>query len=140
MKLYRHTLYVACIALLLMSCSKKADDTPVTPPVDTTPAPPTNTTFDINSITDTYGNIADFAYYTKWSVYNVHDPSIFKDGDWYYCYSTDVAYGTSVRAGIQIRKSKDLVEWQFAGWVFNDIPAMGANYIKTNGGTPNDGL
>src|SRR4051794_9390560 len=141
MKNYRNFFCaVACIALLFSSCSKgKSDITPTTP-VDTTPTPPTNTPFDINSITDTYDNIADFAYYTKWSVYNVHDPSIFKDGDWYYCYSTDVAYGTDVRAGIQIRKSKDLVEWQFVGWVFNGIPAIGANYIKAQGGTPNSGL
>lgn len=141
MKLYRYLSYaVVGIALLLTSCSKKADNTPVPPPVDTTPTPPTNTPLDINSITDTYGNIADFANYTKWSVYNVHDPSIFKDGDWYYCYSTDVAYGTAVRAGVQIRKSKDLVEWQFVGWVFSGIPTLGANYIKSQGGTPNDGL
>ena len=45
-----------------------------------------------------------------------------------------------VRAGIQIRKSKDLVEWQFVGWVFSDIPPLGANYIKSQGGKPNDGL
>jgi arabinan endo-1,5-alpha-L-arabinosidase len=141
MKNYRNFFCaVACIAILFASCSKGKSDITPTPPVDTTPTPPTNTPFDINSITDTYDNIADFAYYTKWSVYNVHDPSIFKDGDWYYCYSTDVAYGTDVRAGIQLRKSKDLVEWQFVGWVFNGIPTMGANYIKAQGGTPNSGL
>jgi arabinan endo-1,5-alpha-L-arabinosidase len=141
MKNYRNFFCaVACIALLFASCSKGKSDITPAPPVDTTPTPPTNTAFDINSITDTYDNIADFAYYTKWSVYNVHDPSIFKDGDWYYCYSTDVAYGTDVRAGIQLRKSKDLVEWQFVGWVFNGIPTMGANYIKAQGGTPNSGL
>jgi len=142
MKNYRNLFFaVAVIALLLSSCSKsKSDITPVTPPVDTTPAPPTNTTFDINSITDTYADIASFNYYTKWSVYNVHDPSIFKDGDWYYCYSTDVGYGIDVRAGIQIRKSKDLVEWQFVGWVFNNIPTKAADYIKAQGGTPNADL
>jgi arabinan endo-1,5-alpha-L-arabinosidase len=140
MNIYRYLPYaVVCVALMLASCSKKTDNTPE-PPVDTTTPPPTNNPFDINAINDTYGNIADFANYTKWGVYNVHDPSIFKDGEWYYCYSTDVAYGTNVRAGIQIRKSKDLVEWQFAGWVFNDIPTLGKNYIKSQGGTPNDGL
>src|SRR4051794_36344309 len=141
MKIYRNFFCaIACIAILIASCSKGKNDRRPTPTVDTTPAPPTNTPFDINSIADTYGNIADFSYYTKWSVYNVHDPSIFKDGDCYYCYSTDVAYGTAVRSGIQIHKSKDLVEWQFVGWVFNGIPTLGANYIKSQGGTPNDGL
>ena len=141
MKIHQSLLYaIVCATLLLASCSKKMDSTPNPPPVDTTPDPPADTTFDINSITDTYGNIASFAYYTRWSVYNVHDPSIFKDGDWYYCYSTDVAYGTNVKAGIQIRKSKDLVQWQFVGWVFNGIPTKGGNYIRSNGGIPNNSL
>ncbi len=132
----------SCSFFLMASCSKSPGDPapPVTPPVDTTPTTPPVTPFDINSITDTYESISSFNYYTQWTVYNVHDPSIFKDGDWYYCYSTDVGYGIDVRAGIQIRKSKDLVEWQFVGWVFNGIPTLGANYIKSQGGTPNTGL
>ncbi len=133
-------LFAVCCAGIL-SCSKPSSDNPpvVTPPADTT-TPPPPAAFDINSIIDTYESIAPFAYYTKWSVYNVHDPSIFKDGDWYYSYSTDVAYGTDVRPGIQIRRSKDLVEWQFVGWVFNGLPAMGSNFINAQGGTPNNSL
>ncbi len=132
----------AACSFAVLSCSKPSTgNSPVVtpPPADTTtPAPPA--AFDINSITDTYESIAPFAYYTKWSVYNVHDPSIFKDGEWYYSYSTDVAYGTDVRPGLQIRKSKDLVEWQFVGWVFNGLPTKGANFIKAQGGTPNNSL
>src|SRR5882724_1416837 len=67
----------------------------------------TVTPFDINSIHDTYADVAPFSMYQKWGSYNVHDPSIKKFGDYYYCYSTDVGYGTTVPAGIQIRKSKD---------------------------------
>jgi arabinan endo-1,5-alpha-L-arabinosidase len=123
--------------LMISSCGKKGSPT-VTPPV----IPPVITpgTFDINSITDTYESIAPFAYYTKWSVYNVHDPSIKKFGDYYYCYSTDVGFGIDVRSGIQVRKSKDLVEWAFVGWVFNDLPAMGSAYITVQGGIPFNSL
>src|SRR5262249_47029726 len=78
--------------------------------------------------------------YTQWGPYNVHDPSIIKSGDYFYCFSTDVAYGTTVRPGIQIRKSKDLVQWQFVGWAFNSLPSLGANYITQAGGTPNQSL
>lgn len=99
-----------------------------------------NASFNINSIKDTYQDISSFQYHAKWSVYNVHDPSIKKFGEYYYCYSTDVAYGFSIRPGIQIRRSKDLVEWHFMGWVFPDIPIQGANYIKGQGGTPNSGI
>ena len=54
--------------------------------------------------------------------------------------STDVGYGIDVRSGIQIRKSKDLVEWTFVGWVFESLPAMGAAYITGQGGTPFNSL
>lgn len=132
-------LYSIVLLVFIVSC-KKGDDSggtnppPVTPPV-TPPA-----AFDINSITDTYESIAPFANYSKWSVYNVHDPSTKKFGDYYYCYSTDVGFGIDVRSGIQIRKSKDLVEWTFAGWAFNSLPSLGAGYITAQGGTPFNSL
>lgn len=122
--------------LMINSCSKKDSGT-VTPPPPPPPPPPA---FDINSISDTYDAISPFAYYYKWSVYNVHDPSIKKFGDYYYCYSTDVGFGIDVRSGIQVRKSKDLVEWTFVGWVFNNLPSMGSAYITAQGGTPFNSL
>src|ERR1700731_2810754 len=98
-------LLMAAVYLLAPSCKKSADTKPATN--DTIPVvnPPA---FDINSISDTYDNLAAFSNYPKWGSYNVHDPSIKKFGDTYYCYSTDVGFGTSVPAGIQVRKSKDL--------------------------------
>src|SRR5690625_6318281 len=47
-----------------------------------------------------------------WTTNNVHDPAIFKDGDWYYVFSTDAQVGGTFKPGIQIRKSRDLVNWQ----------------------------
>ena len=44
----------------------------------------------------------------------VHDPSIIKDGDTFYVFST--------RAGIAIRCSKDLVHWRLCGDVFAHLP------------------
>ncbi|QEC72109.1 family 43 glycosylhydrolase [Arachidicoccus ginsenosidivorans] len=138
----KRTLTIFLAALLFYGCSKDGGDsigkTPAEPDTTTTTTPETD--FDINSIEDTYGDVASFDYYTKWGSYNVHDPSIKKFGDTYYCYSTDVAYGTSVRPGIQIRKSKDLVQWTFVGWVFSGLPSLASNYIKQKGGTPNDGI
>ena len=129
---------VYSIMLLTLSCSKSGTtDTGGTPPVVT---PPVTTTFDINSINDTYADVAPFADYLQWGPHNVHDPGIIKVGDYYYCYSTDVGYGITVRSGIQVRKSKDLVEWTFVGWVFNDLPAKGKSFIQGAGGTPFDAL
>lgn len=121
---------------IISSCSKK-DIVEPKGPDSVTVVPPV---FDIDKISDTYAAVAPFSYYQLWGSYNVHDPCIIKDGDMYYCYSTDVGYGIDVRLGLQIRKSADLVNWQFVGWVFDKLPAMGANFIKQNGATPNNSL
>jgi arabinan endo-1,5-alpha-L-arabinosidase len=124
-------LLIAVVMIVAAGCQKKKDDDPVGPVT-----PPPAGEFDINSITDTYASIAPFTYHTQWGPYNVHDPAMVKSGEYFYCFSTDAAYGTTVKAGIQIRKSKDLIEWQFVGWAFNALPAMGASYITQAGGTP----
>lgn len=50
----------------------------------------------------------------KGDVRQVHDPTIIKDGDTFYLFST--------RAGIAVRCSKDLVEWRLCGDVFAHLP------------------
>jgi len=97
-----------------------------------------NTNFD--AITDTYADVFALPYINMWGYRNVHDPSIIKVGDTYYCYSTDVAFGVSVKPGIQVRKSKDLINWTFEGWVFDGLPKKGVEYITQNGGTPDNSL
>lgn len=122
---------------LLSSCSKKSGTTAPVAADSTATAP---AAFDINSIEDTYADVADFTYRSKWGPYNVHDPSIKKFGEYYYCYSTDVEYGATPPPGIQVRRSKDLVDWQFLGWAFPSLPALGAAYIRGQGGTPYNAL
>ncbi len=102
---------------------------------DTTPIP-----VDFTKLTDTYYDTYSFDYYYKWGIHNVHDPIIRKFGDWWYCYSTDVGYGIDVRSGLQIRKSKNLIEWTFVGWVFDQLPPKGVAYIQKTGATPNNSL
>lgn len=126
----------AVVLLIIAGVGCKKGAAVVNDRADSTVVP----TFDINSIGDTYADVSAFTYYPKWGPYNVHDPSIRKIGDYYYCYSTDVGYGITVPAGIQVRRSKDLVQWQFVGWVFNGVPAVAASYISSNGGTANTGL
>lgn len=65
----------------------------------------------------------------KWGNLNVHDPGIFKDGDMYYIFSTDCKVGAAPRPGIQIRKSKDLMNWQFVGYAFEGgVPETAVNW------------
>ena len=47
-------------------------------------------------------------------IHQVHDPTIIKQGDTYYVFST--------RAGIAIRCSKDLISWRLCGDVFAHLP------------------
>jgi arabinan endo-1,5-alpha-L-arabinosidase len=138
MKKVKNLWVMVAIATVTLSCSKKDALTPQTGSADTTKQ--TTTAFDVGSITDTYADISAFIYYPKWTVYNVHDPSIKKFGDYYYSYSTDVAFGVDVRSGLQIRRSKDLVQWEYVGWVFSSLPALGSQYIQSKGGTPFNAL
>jgi arabinan endo-1,5-alpha-L-arabinosidase len=123
------------ILTTIVSCKK--DETVVNDPPDNNDSIPE---FDISTITDTYPHVASVDMIYSWGPYNVHDPSIIKTGDTYYCYSTDVAYGSEVRPGIQIRSSKDLIQWGFVGWVFDELPSKCKSFIQSKGGNPNNGL
>lgn len=91
---------------------------------------------DFSQFSDTYGDVATAAQTADWRHYNVHDPAYVVDDEFTWCYNTDVAFGHAIRPGIQIRRSINLVEWEFVGWALPGIPAQAANFIRTNGGEP----
>ncbi len=97
----------------------------------------------LEDITDTYPAVVNSAPAT-WGPYNVHDPSIIYHDGYYYCYNTDVAYGRAVEfgstAGHQIRRSRDMIAWEYRGTAFTDYPVRGEAYINAGGGTPNENL
>lgn len=68
-----------------------------------------------------------------WETHNVHDPAIYKDGDWYYVFSTDAQDGGTYKGGIQIRKSRDLVNWQWVGRAFSELPTPAVNWTGAMG-------
>lgn len=70
---------------------------------------------------------------SKWNINNAHDPASFKDGETYYVFSTDAKYGGPPTGGIQIRKSKDLIEWEFVGHAFNEIPSDASDWTGAKG-------
>ena len=47
----------------------------------------------------------------NWAHYNVHDPTINKENEWFYMYSTDASYGNLHHTGALKRRSKDLINW-----------------------------
>ncbi|HZB14735.1 MAG TPA: arabinan endo-1,5-alpha-L-arabinosidase, partial [Chryseolinea sp.] len=122
--------------LLISSCSDEPEEDVPANPVP----PPEQIPFNIDDISDTYPTLTSFEQRARWGPYNTHDPSILKEGEYYYCYSTDAAYGITVPPGIQIRRSKDLIAWEFVGFAFDALPKQGSDYIKAGNGTPFNSL
>lgn len=69
---------------------------------------------------------------SEWTTNFTHDGAIIKEGDTYYVFSTDYMVGAEPTPGIQIRKSKDLIHWEFAGRVFEQVSEEAFNWT---GGT-----
>nr|WP_255489766.1 arabinan endo-1,5-alpha-L-arabinosidase [Dysgonomonas sp. 25] len=96
-----------------------------------------------NPWVDDYSEQSGMRDYQQWGTYNVHDPSCLLIGDTYYMYSTDAIYkedSTVIKSEnlpfgyIQVRKSKDLVNWEFAGWAFNEIPREAKEWVWEQSG------
>ena len=68
----------------------------------------------------------------KWTTNNTHDAEIIKVDSWYYTFSTDYMVAGKPKPGIQIRKSKDMVNWTFVGRVFDQVSTEASEW--TNGG------
>lgn len=67
---------------------------------------------------------------SQWGELNSHDPAIFKDDDGtYYVFSTDASYGDMHKTGVQVRKSADLITWQYVGTAFDDFEKECAEVI-----------
>ena len=60
--------------------------------------------------------------WTEGDIKYVHDPSIIKDGDTWYLFST--AYGPNRKGQLPIRCSKDLHRWTLCGHVVDQIPRV----------------
>ncbi|MDQ0256787.1 LPXTG-motif cell wall-anchored protein [Evansella vedderi] len=73
----------------------------------------------------------NFANEDKWTTWNTHDAEIIKVDDTYYVFSTDYAVGQAPSAGIQIRESQDLINWEFTGRVFDSVTEEASEW--TNG-------
>lgn len=135
----RQSLLIILTGLLTLSFSCKEEDPPLL-------KPPGNgeeedsTGIDFSQLTDTYYDITSQDDADQWGIHNVHDPVIRKFDDYWYSYSTDVGFGISVRLGHQIRRSQNLVEWEFVGWVFETLPPKGKAYIESIDATPNNSL
>jgi len=124
MKNIFNTLFIG-YCTLIVSCSQKSFES----------------VHNSNPWVDDYTEVSAMEDYKQWGTYNVHDPSCLLIGDTYYMYSTDAIYredSTAIKNDslpfgyIQVRKSKDLVNWEFAGWAFNEIPTEAKQWVLDN--------
>lgn len=92
---------------------------------------------------DDYRPVSGMEHYRKWGPYNVHDPACIRVGDYYYVYSTDAIFAENqealLRAGapagfLQVRRSADLVHWDYVGWAFPEIPAEAVAWVREHAG------
>ena len=82
------------------------------------------TTLDPAGTTDTTG----------WGARHAHDPTAVRDDDGtYWLFSTDAGPDGPVHAGVQVRRSDDLVTWTFHGWALPGVPAAGADWAGASG-------
>lgn len=98
-------------------------------------------TYRANPWPDDYSHLTDYSHYESWGTYNVHDPSCIEADGWYYMFSTDAilhdkpsrARELGIKTGyIQVRRSRDLVNWEFMGWAFDEIPAEARQWVQSH--------
>ena len=94
-----------------------------------------------NPWNDDYMDVSGMQHYKSWGTYNVHDPAVFKVGNTYYMYSTDAIFRERRREAIennvpigyiQMRSSKDLVNWTFEGWALTEIPQVAKEWVLSH--------
>ncbi len=61
------------------------------------------------------------------SISPVHDPSIIREGDTYYVFSTNL--GGSISEQIPWRSSKDLLYWEKGGYALSELPAWATEAV-----------
>lgn len=82
------------------------------------------TTTDPAAIIDTGG----------WGGRHAHDPTAVRDDEGtYWLFSTDAWADGHVRGGVQIRRSEDLVTWEFHGWALDGVPGPAARWTGAEG-------
>lgn len=82
------------------------------------------TTYTAPNYADDYSAISAYAYRNQWHMANVHDPTVVKHGEYYYMSQTDASYGNVLagRGHYPVRRSKDLVYWEFLGFAMANTP------------------
>lgn len=114
---------LALSAVVITACSKDDDvntsgNEPDEPDVE-------EPTFDGPTYADNYTSMSDWSMRSQWNLANVHDPSVTKQGDYFYMYQTDASYGNAHEGHghFPYRRSTDLINWEYQGAALSETPA-----------------
>lgn len=111
---------MAILLLLFTACSSSKEEAMES--IKFPEEPPEEALYDTSNIHAT----------SQWGKMNTHDPSIFKDGDTYYTVSTDIKVGGQPAPAIQIRKSDDLITWEYVGTALESVPEDAYEWTNAN--------
>lgn len=103
---------------------------PITPTIST----PINISFQGPMYSDNYTPIASWSNRNQWELANVHDPSVTREGVYFYMVQTDASYGNAHdgHGHFHARRSKDLVNWEYIGSTMDAPPAWVKDSINAN--------
>jgi arabinan endo-1,5-alpha-L-arabinosidase len=127
-KLCINLIMILCLFTGFIACSDDESDvqTNTEEPDPTDPTDPVDPTdsFAGPSYADNYTNIAGWANRSQWNLANVHDPTVVKQGDYFYMYQTNASYGNAHEGNghFHARRSTDLVNWEYMGATMNQAP------------------
>jgi arabinan endo-1,5-alpha-L-arabinosidase len=69
-----------------------------------------------------------------WGGRHAHDPTAVRGDDgWFYLFSTDTGGGRAARPGVQVRRSRDLVTWEWFGRALDDVPGPAREWSGAEG-------
>ncbi|GLB48315.1 arabinan endo-1,5-alpha-L-arabinosidase [Neptunitalea lumnitzerae] len=110
------------LGTMIVGCSKDDGTSGGTPEV---PEEPVGNEFDGPTYADDYTPISSWSQRGQWNLANVHDPSVTKQGDYYYMYQTDASYGNAHdgHGHFPYRRSTDLINWDYQGAAMASTPA-----------------
>jgi|SRR6056300_69736 arabinan endo-1,5-alpha-L-arabinosidase len=120
---------------LVFSCTKdEADDKTEEEKNLPTASTPINITHIGPTYSDNYTTIADWSKRDQWELANVHDPSVAKEGEYFYMVQTDASYGNAHdgHGHFHARRSKDLVKWEYIGSTMDTPPTWVKDSINAN--------
>ena len=131
---YRNSFFITAIACFMAIGCSKDDPASTGGGGNNDDDPPIGETFNGPTYADNYTPIGGWENRSQWNLANVHDPTIVKDGAYWYMYQTDASYGNATfgHGHFHCRRSLDLINWEYIGSTMSEAPAWVKESMNAN--------